>query len=252
VNHKIRSEYIRVLLSSRLDYLPTPKGMRVFQSALPGPAPGRYHPCENCKGMGRLKNSTGRLFRCLVCGGSGWRKRKRGEQVYDGYTRQKVAAESQDKVSSMSSKRIDQEISTLQINQLLREGSDAGEDFFDSGRRLRDSQGSYKELENALAWLADHHPNLSRLLMLIYDQNLLSRNHLNPVQRFMEAYAVALLSRKMKGKVYLPRWEYRKIRDEKRSRIKILLRKRIPPIQIARELGVSKRYIDRVKESLSR
>lgn len=244
-------QYIRVLLQSRLDYLPAPRGMRVFESSLPGVSPGKYHPCENCRGMGRLKNKAGRLFRCLVCGGSGWRKRKKGEPVYDGYTRQKISTyDSPGKFSTMSNKSLDSEIQRLAIFESLRSGESLGEISQFRNVEKRNASGSYKELEIALAWLADYHPNLSRLLVLIYDTPLLSSKKLNPTQKIMESIAVALLAKKMRGRIYLPKWEYRKIREEKRSGIRALLKKRIPPNQIARELGVSKRYIERVKESL--
>src|SRR5215471_5490927 len=85
-----RQEQVRALLRSRYDYLPSvpiATGVIVRDSGL-GPAPGKRVPCGLCLRSGRvLQRVDGRTVRrlCPLCDGSGWRRRRKGEEEWDEY-----------------------------------------------------------------------------------------------------------------------------------------------------------------------
>ncbi len=232
---------VRILLETRLDYLPSPSGMRL--ASLPGPAPGKEVPCETCQRLGKVKRGL-RITLCPSCNGRKWRKRRRGDPKYDSYTRDKLsAADSSSQVSAMRSKDLDAQLLQLQNDQRIREGQEENLDSQPSRLERRDQQGSYRELESALDWLSRKHPDLSRILSLVYDQGIISKDRLTIQGQVLETLAVAMLAGRMRGKILLPRHEYRKLKQERADSVARLVRMKVSVPDIAARLLLSERYV---------
>lgn len=245
MNQRSRNEIIRVLLRTRLEYLPGVQGMRL--GAIPGEAPGNEVPCEVCHKHGKVKrkrNGWESFSYCPTCKGSGWRKASRGEQTYDPYTREKVTSYESPNPPSMTSKQLDSSLERLRNDSAARAGVTRSEGRLEKARTRRDATGSYADLEKALEWLRGSYPELSRLLVMIYDSGLSPR--LSERDRFNESIAVNLLSHRLPKRLWLPSWEHRKIRDKRHRQILGLAKMRLNKDAIAEKVGVSKRYVSRV------
>ncbi len=231
---------VRILLSTRLDYMPSPAGMRL--ASLPGPAPGKEVPCETCQRLGKVKRGL-RVTLCPSCNGRRWRKRRRGDPKYDSYTRDKVSDEQKGTVSVMSSRDMDRQLSEISIDLAIREGTSESVESQPSALDRRNQNGSYEELERALSWLSGSHPTLSRILSLVYDQGLISKDRLTYHGQVLETLAVAMLAGRMRGKILLPRHEYRKLKQERADSVARLVRLKVSIPDIAARLLLSERYV---------
>lgn len=190
----VRMAFVRMLLESRNDYLPSPQVCSVYSSAIPGVTEGKETHCETCIGLGRVLRGK-RITYCPTCDGTGWRKGNSKSQSFDSYTKEYDSQKHKPPVTQIAL-----------VNVSL---PDESEGFYDKARSKRDTKGSYRELETQLVWLGNHYPSLSRLLMLVYDTGIIPRKHLTKKQKLGESIAVALLARRMRGRVIVPGRQYK-------------------------------------------
>ena len=158
-------ERVRILASTCLDYLPGPRTWsgQLARSANPRPVTQEVAPCTLCLGRGRMRGGNACLIcpsqtryhpsqravahhctPCLVCDGSGWRKRRRGEEPYDvmtGYSRSELAVAAE----APASTRI-----------ASHPARDEGDSSLERARKARDRSGSYQEFERAMEKLRSY------------------------------------------------------------------------------------------------
>lgn len=109
-----RTQAVLLLGQSLLDYLPQARQSSSLLATEAGLTAGSDVPCTACSGKGRLHRSgapcascstlvgpkapssnwgaTHGCTPCSVCGGWGWRKRRAGEEPWDGYARVELAS----------------------------------------------------------------------------------------------------------------------------------------------------------------
>ena len=158
-------ERVRILATTCLDYLPGPKTWsgQLARSAHPRPVAEDVAPCTLCLGRGRIRAGQACLLcpsqirpkyqyydrvdhkcqQCLVCDGSGWRKRRKGEEPHDrmtGLSRSELAVAAD---------------APAPVRQ--HEGQRDDGDRLERARRARDRSGSYQEFERALDLLREKH-----------------------------------------------------------------------------------------------
>lgn len=172
-------EKVKLLLASRLDYLPSPRISRVYEGAEPGPQASSYVPCDTCSATGRVRNRLACLVcaqacddgapirkprhgcsMCSSCDGKGERKRRRGEAQHDAYSNMPledaVRAREDDKL-----KHAPRRWEGLRADERL----DMTEDPTWRRKAAYEAQGSYVELEHKLEWLSlAHYPRYAMLM----------------------------------------------------------------------------------------
>jgi len=158
-------ERVRILATTCLDYLPGPKTWsgQLARSAHPKPVAEDVAPCTLCLGRGRVRSGQACLLcpsqirprhqssdliehqcsECIVCSGSGWRKRRKGEEPHDrmtGLSRSELAVAAD---------------APTPVRQ--HEGQRDDGDRLERARKARDRSGSYQEFERALDLLREGH-----------------------------------------------------------------------------------------------
>ena len=231
LQEKIRR--VRVLLATKDDYLPQPRGVEL--ASAPGPAPGRRVPCGACRRTGKVvvgRGPTKRLRRCLGCDGTGWRRRRAGELGYDEYLDREGPPKPLSSLSgpsrAMDAREVDHELARLHADALRREGVVSHERYgWERGREVRDVAGSYRELERAQQQVARAYPLVPR-----------------GSGRWLE-----LVTLSMRGTIRVPRWAEEELADERRATILALLRSEWSPRQIGKALGMSKEKVMRIAKA---
>lgn len=235
---------VRVLLSTRNDYLPQPRSLELPSES--GVAGGRRVPCE-CR-TGRVRRGKTVLL-CLVCNGTAWRLRRPGEPEWDEYIGARVGGAETKTLRSMTPRELDESITRLRRNEATREGRVAADDLigWERGRRARDASGSYAELERALELLRDRSYALHRLLDLIYGAGVALE--MSEAMARREELAIRWLANTMRGAVRIPAWAWEAETEKLVDEVKRLGVEGLKVSEIASELGMSQR---RVKQLLGR
>lgn len=178
-----KQEAVGLLILSMLDYLPSvPTSTGLIQSA-PGPQASAYVLCDSCAGSGRTLGGQPcvrcrdarrdrRPFKrphrhhgchmCMICDGRGERRRRAGDEAYDGY-------------SGLPLSELEREIAEAHISEAARREKRARGTAVDTQvgdeigwlrtRAAHRGAGSYDELERELAWLRDRFPFRYEMLM---------------------------------------------------------------------------------------
>lgn len=225
-------ENVRILLRTLNDIYPSPRS--ASPETISGPAPGHTVPCSDCLRSGRVFNSETGWKLCPVCDGRGWRRRHRGEPAFDEYTGETV----------LEAKRNPNPIVGDVAPALGLDAVEVGPYAWERARAARDKSCSYPELERALSKLQIEAPNARHLITMIYFSGLDVR--LTPVVRLAEGEVVAWLAREMRGRIRIPRAEYEEQQERRRKRVMALHWEGLEDREIARALGVSMRYVDRI------
>lgn len=204
-----RRERIRILLRTRNE----PYG-NIRAKATPftasGPGEGTKHKCPACSGTGKTRLHQ----KCPSCD---------GEQTIkvDGY----VGRVSSERHTSKSTPQvIDSEIQRLQSYRIAEAGgTDPNEAYgWEKAVEARNRQGSYRELERALERLSWEDPVGWEHLMWVYSSGLnVEMSHWAQIR---EAQLVGQLSQWMPAKIRLPYRLHNDLMDDKRRRVKELLR----------------------------
>ena len=165
---------------------------------------------------------------CLVCDGTGW-KRRDGEPAWDAYL----------------------EMPLMDANELPRattpprlgENGDAGE-AWEALRARYDRHGSYRELRRHLDWLSLSHPRrylLVRRVLVDHEPFALTHGDGHELR-----IGVVLIARRMRN-VRVPTWLIEHGNARENRTIEGLAADGLTPGQIARALGLSR---DQVKRKL--
>lgn len=217
-----RAQRVYLLLDTLNDPYPTPRGSIEPGS---GPAPSRYVPCETCRRRGEVRLRGGWVL-CLVCDGTGW-KRRENEPPWDAYI----------------------ELPLVEANELPRATSPPrvtiadGESFaWELVRARYDRHGSYREVRRQLDWLSLVHPRrylLVRRVVVDHEPRKLD------VQAGHELRAgVVMIARRMPS-VRVPGWLIERGNAQENRTIEALAAAGMTPGQIARELGLTRESVKR-------
>lgn len=173
---------VSVLVDSRLDYLPGPQ--LVSPASQSGPAQGKRVPCERCRRTGKvLDRGIRKMIPCVLCAGTGWRRRRAGDESWDEYTGARLATNGETR--SMTLREIEHELDRLDRCERERQGRTAHLRYqFERARAARDREGSYRELE--------------RVLEL--------RRHEQPFLVVATAPGILWVAVRMRGTVHVPEW----------------------------------------------
>lgn len=151
-----RKRRVAALLASRDDYLPSPR------SSLPDadhkPSLSARVPCGVCHGRGRVVKRK-QLVLCIACDGTGQRRRRTGDPAYDMNLEPGQRRLAEGRAHAMSPREAEEEISRLEADANARRGIERGYGW-ERARTARDRNGSYPELDAALAALAARRPEL--------------------------------------------------------------------------------------------
>lgn len=203
---------VGLLLASLDDAYPRPQGALKTD---PGPSPSRYVPCETCRQRGEVR-AAGGWKACLVCDGSGW-KRRTDEQPYDAYIGLPI--------------EVALELPT-ELPRVVPEVVAVETYGWERARARQDQLGSYAELRRQLDWLSIVNPRRCHLV-------LVRRDH---PEAQLGVVAIALRMRRVK----VPYWLLE--RDESHRRndtIDDLAAAGMRAGEIARRLGMTKAAVRR-------
>lgn len=182
-----RVEGVRLLLGSLNEPYPSLRGVLRPDS---GPAPSRYVPCETCRSTGRVRGRGGYLF-CLVCDGTGRKRREAGERKWDAYLGMPLEEAAQ---------------LPRELDAGKRRTPDPGEEEsygWERARRMQDRQGSYAELRLHLEWLRFAQPRRHHLVHVVLVEQL--PRQVSPQAQLEVDLGVLSLALRMKN-VRVPRW----------------------------------------------
>jgi hypothetical protein len=217
-----RVHRVRLLLGSLEEPYPTPQGAL---RPLSGPAPSRYLPCETCRSTGRRRVRGGFVV-CLLCGGTGEKRRERFDVPWDAYMGLPVT----------------------EANELPREPEparlpppeDAG---FGWERSLaaHERYGSYRELRRQLDWLRQSHPRRHQLVRTILIEH--QERDLSPGAALDLDLAVVSIALRMRT-VRVPRW-LREPAQQPTQTVATLAAVGLRAGEIARILGLTKKAVRR-------
>lgn len=249
-----RVQAVQILLTSVLDYLPTPvtsTGL-IARSSLPGPAPGKRVPCGHCRRTGMLvyRNRTQRT--CLVCDGTGWRRRRGSrnpshpeyEQPFDEYTGMPIEEEAQHPAAMSSSTR-DLVLDQLDHASELREGRIDGERYgWERERASYDRQGSYRELRRVLALLHVEWPIGYEQIFRFYLRGLVFQPSL--FDRQLCDIAEEWVAREMRWAIRIPPWLQERAGKDRQVSVADLAKEGLTPGAIARRLRIPKAKVKRM------
>lgn len=263
-----RKKLVRLLLRSRFDYLPGPSSVSL--GALPGPAPSRRVPCGACNKTGSvpLVHSSLAKRRALVplpatrfcpsCGGSGWRKRNKGEKAWDEYLEAPVRDETQRKQSSPRGFRVDEDIRRLstEIDRLdrqrqIREGDFKEERYAWEIRRDRQHrQGSYRELGRALGRLEERSRAAYNAITYCYE----FRPETNPAGQLArwEDLGVTFVAQTMRGEIRIPAHLTERVEAQDRKHTAAeLLAGGMSVSKVAKFLGLRKQKVKEIAKAIT-
>jgi hypothetical protein len=223
-----RVEGVRLLLGSLNEPYPSLRGALRPDS---GPALSRYLPCETCRSTGRVRGRGGYLV-CLVCGGTGEKRREHGDLAWDAYMRLPLEEAVQ----------LPQELGhRARALEPLEEEAYAWE----RRRAQQDRQGSYAELRRQLDWLRGAHPPRHHLVVVVLVEQL--PREITPRAQLEVDLGVVSLALRMRV-VRVPRW----LREPQRrvETVSTLAALGLQAGEIARKLGMTKKAVRRQLKAL--
>lgn len=236
-----RMRQVRVLLDSRLDYLPSVHVTDLGD--LPGPALSKRVPCTFCDRTGRIASRPVERH-CPVCNGFGWRKRRAGDEEWDEYTETPLS-EVQLGASGLPSvgeeiQRLTSSIDRIQADLDAREGKfDQAEQYgWEKARRSYYRNGSYAELDRALVVLSRELPHLHAALLLATAKAL--PRHARYREWFVVEMATAYVAKEMRGQIRVPKWITFERSVKQAPSVKQLALEGMKAPAIAKRLGLSK------------
>lgn len=218
-----RYQHVRLLLLTLDDPYPRPKSLLVPDS---GPAPSRYVPCETCRERGEVRVRGGWML-CLVCDGVGWKRREHGEEAWDAYLELPLVEAAA--LPRASRARRPEEPSSQEPAYA-----------WERAIQVHDRHGSYQALRRALVWLQTANPRRARLVrrVLVAGEEL----ELSGSAALELELGVVMLTLRL-GPVRVPPWLVE--RSSRSETVQSLHSQGLSPGQIARQLGMSKKAVQR-------
>lgn len=253
---KVRAERVRALRRRRYDDLPSPPiatGLIARDSGV-GPAPGKRVPCDLCLRSGHVlrRELGGKVVRrlCPLCEGSGWRKRRPGDEEWDEYLERPLRGPRKPQEPFRLAddiRRLSAEIERLEANEAAREGSYEHERYgWEAEKRRMNRLGSYRDLERLLRDLFRDWPTAYWVLYLVYWRGLplrLSRAHQD-----LEERAVVWLSERMPEEIRVPAWHAEADLQSVRQKriVHELAAEGMSPGKIAFVVGLTRKKVKRI------
>lgn len=242
-----RCRRVRLLLSTCNDAYPRPNdSLGGLAGHLSGPAPSRRVPCPSCARTGYV--AGGRL--CLNCGGSGWRRRLKGEDPYDEYTGLPIS----DVASSASHaapfrleddyRKIGVELDRIQSTVDSREGVYADAYGWEKAREAWERLGSYRELRRALGRLQGFSPEGYGVLRSVWLMDV-PVTMIGKIQQVEQA-SIIWVQDDMRGEIKVPPWLMEDVFSQRRSTFEQLVSAGKSASQIARDLGLPKKRVKKM------
>lgn len=248
-----RTEQVRTLLRSRYDYLPSPPiatGL-ISRDAGLGPAAGKRVPCDLCLRSGYvIRRGQGRRL-CPLCEGSGWRKRRAGDEEWDEYLERPLRGSQRAREPFRLAddiRRLSAQIERLEADEDARNGSYGRERYgWEVERRRLERSGSYRELERLLSRLMLAWPSGYWVLHVVYWRGLPLT--LSPRHAQLEVDAVGWIEERMPAEIRVPPW----LLDggvsqsaKKRRTVHDLAAEGMSPGKIAFIVGLTRKKVKRI------
>lgn len=201
--HEDRERRVRALLETLNDPYQLPR----HELADAGPAASKRVPCVNCNRSGKVVDRLRRVPRsCSACGGSGWRRRRKGDQAWDEYLSLPVrTAEATLKVPAKEFK-LDEDIRRLWfiLQRLEREDEPDSDDLLKAlqAKDWLEKRGSYRELRRGLSVLQERSQHVYGAVWRRYLWNveLKASSHFDALVDI----GVSFLCHEMRGDVRVP------------------------------------------------
>lgn len=242
-----RCRRVRLLLASVNDPYPTPHdSIGSLAGHLPGPAPSRRVPCSVCL---RTGFTAGRRI-CPLCGGSGWRRRRKGEDPFDEYTGEPVV----DGGSSAKHgapfrleddyRRLGEQLDQIEQAQQERQGVYSEMYGWEKAREAQERLGSYRELKRALGALQELSPNIYGVVRARWlfgvPVNLIGR------AVAIEQAAIIWVQGEMRGEIRVPPWLLIDLFQQRKSRFEQLVQGGYSASEIASYLDLPKKRVKKM------
>lgn len=239
-----RERRVRLLLATADAYLPGPNPSLKSES---GPAPSRRVPCVMCNRSGSVARMVSRqkvISSCPACAGSGWRRRRKGDDPWDEYLNEPIrdfeSRRDHERVVTRGeqSRQLDAEIAKLQRNAALRAGVVDGErERWEIERQRLYREGSYGELRRCLALLGARSPHVWKATLIVHQGDLIACSQRT---RQLADIGVAFLAQAMRGDVRVPQWVDERVRShESRKSVEELAALGFSARRIAKTLHLS-------------
>jgi hypothetical protein len=203
-------------------------------------------PCGVCARTGRVAGAK----LCLICGGSGWRRRLAGEDPFDEYTGEPIAdAASSPKHSAPfrledDYRKLGQQLEQVQRSIDAREGVYSDAYGWERAREAWERLGSYQSLRAALSALQVEHPQGYSVIRAVHLAGVPAR--MIGRTKMIEAAAVIWLQAEMPGPIHVPPWlMIEHFRERKLSFVQLVDAGRSAS-QIARELNLPKKRVKKM------
>jgi DNA-binding transcriptional ArsR family regulator len=213
---------VRLLLESLDDPYPTPQAALRPDS---GPAPSKYVPCETCRATGVVRRRRG-VFVCLICDGTGRKRREAGDPEWDAYLGMPLAEAA--------------ELPREQLPAPAAPGPDEGY-AWERAQRAHERAGSYRELRRHLEWLREAHPRWHQLIQAVLVEH--AERELGPRAALELELGVVSLALRMRS-VRVPRWLREPIAPAHQT-VATLAAVGLKAGEIARALGMTKKAVRR-------
>lgn len=238
-------------------YPSPPDSVGGLEGHIAGPAPSRRVPCGVCARTGRMLVAGNRPQAsryCPLCGGTGWRRRRKGESPYDEYTGEPVGDDAS-KPKHKAPFRLEDDYRKLtaqleRVDLAIAEREGVWEDSYgwEKARVLWDRMGSYNELRRSLGALEARWPIGHSVIRSYWLQDvpvrMIGRAH------DVERVAVVWLALEMRGEVRVPPWMLEDRKIERKKGIAEYVAEGMTAGQIARAMGLPKKKIQRLLKSL--
>jgi hypothetical protein len=213
---------VKLLLGSLNDPYPTPQGALRPDS---GPSPSRYVPCETCRSTGRIR-ARGGFSVCLLCDGTGSKRRERDDAPWDAYMRLPL-----DEAA---------EIPREPEPARLPPPEDGGY-AWERAQAAHERNGSYRELRRHLDWLRQAHPRWHQLVKAVLVEH--DGRELGPRAALELELGVVAVALRMRS-VRVPRW-LRQPAEPPTQTVAALAARGMKAGEIARAMGMTKKAVRR-------
>ena len=219
-----RVQGVKLLLGSLNDPYPTPQGALRPDS---GPAASRYLPCETCRSTGSVRARGGYVL-CLICDGTGWKRRTVDDREWDAYLRLPLdeAAE------------LPREPEPARLQPVTGLDDAYG---WERAQRSHERHGSYRDLRRQLDWLRLTHPRWHQLIQVVLVDH--EPRELGPRAGLELELGVIALALRMRT-VRVPQW-LREPLTPKTQTVATLAAVGLKAGEIARALGLTKKAVRR-------
>lgn len=189
-----------------------------------------------------------------MCGGTGWRRRAKGEDPYDEYTGEPIGDEgSRSKHKPPfrledDMRRLTAQLERVDLQIAEREGVWTDAYGWERARVLWDRMGSYNELRRALIALQSRWPVGYSVVRAYWLRDV-------PVQMIgrahdIERVAVVWLALEMRGQIRVPPWMLDNHHAERKDSFQKLVAEGRSASEISRLLGIQKKRVKKMLKDL--